>query len=53
MFDLNLSQLTIPLPENTDVVDYTIRVNNVEISQEVEVLSIEIEHCFNRIASAR
>ena len=53
MFDLNLSQLTIPLPEDTSVIDFTIKVNNVVISEEIGILSIEINRSFNRIANAQ
>lgn len=52
MFDLNLSQLTLPLPENTDVVDFALKVNGVEAPQEVEIVSIHINRCLNRISWA-
>lgn len=52
MFDLNLSQLALPLPENTDVVDFVLKINGVEAPQEIEIVSIHINRCFNRISWA-
>ncbi len=52
MFDLNPSQLLLPLPENTDVVDFAIKVNGVEVSQEVEISCIHIAKTFNRVSWA-
>ncbi len=53
MFDLNVSQLRLPIPENTDVVDFAVKINGTEISREIQILSIEVERSFNRIANAR
>jgi len=52
MFDLNTSQLTLPLPSRTDVVQFTIKVDGVQIPDVMEVYSIQVERCFNRIPYA-
>jgi len=52
MFDLNISQLSIPLPENTDVVDFSIKVNGQAVPDTVEIYSISVQRGFNRIAYA-
>ncbi len=52
MFDLNPSQLALPLPENTDVVDFAIKVNGIEAPQEVEIFNINISRTFNRVSWA-
>lgn len=52
MFDLNTSQLTLPLPSRTDVVQFTIKVDGVQIPDVMEVFSIQVERSFNRISYA-
>jgi len=52
MFDVNLSQLKIPLPNDTSVVEVTIKVNGVTIPDTFELVSVNVERCFNRIPFA-
>lgn len=49
MFDLNLSQLLPPLPDKADVITYTIKVNDQVISDQIEVMQIQVSRSFNRI----
>lgn len=49
MFDANVSQLTLPLPSRTDVVQFTVLVDGVQIPDVMEVFSIQVERSFNRI----
>lgn len=52
MIDLNLSQLLPPLPQQTDLVTFVIKVNGTPIPETVQVRSISVTHCANRIPAA-
>ena len=52
MFDINPSQLLSPLPDKTDVITYTIKVNDQLISDQLEVMQIQVSRSFNRIPYA-
>ncbi|HMQ46523.1 MAG TPA: type VI secretion system tip protein VgrG [Saprospiraceae bacterium] len=49
---LNLSQLLPPLPDRTDVITFSIKVNGTLIPDNFEVSSIVVNRCFNRIPYA-
>ena len=52
MFDLNLSNLLPPLPDQTDVVEFAIKVNGIEIPDEFSVTHLSVDRSFNRIPYA-
>ena len=52
MLNFNPSQLLPPIPEKTDVVTYTIKVNGETISDQFEVTHIFVNRRFNRIPFA-
>ncbi|MEM9885307.1 MAG: type VI secretion system tip protein VgrG [Bacteroidota bacterium] len=52
MININPSQLLPPLPDKTDVITYTIKVNEEVISDQLEVMQIQVNRSFNRIPYA-
>lgn len=52
MFNLNTSQLLVPLPEDTTVVDFGLLIDGVAAPDQVEVTQVTVVRCFNRISYA-
>ncbi|MBK9337291.1 MAG: type VI secretion system tip protein VgrG [Lewinellaceae bacterium] len=52
MLDLNLSQLLPPLPDDTSLVSILVKINGQPIPDTIQVMSLSVVHCANRIPFA-